>query len=182
MSKVVILNGSPRRNGNTQSMSAAFAERAKRDGHEVETLDLQELKIHGCAACDACYTTGKPCVFDDDPWNTVAPDILTADVVVFSGPVYWYGMTAQLKAVLDRMYCLFHKGDEFTGKQTALLTCCMDEDESTMNGVRFAFERSVKLMGWDVIGEVLAAGVGAKGDAQAKGACDKSAALADLIS
>ncbi len=168
MAKIVVLNGSPHPKGTTAALVTAFSEAAQGVGNEVQVLNLQRLKIHGCAGCNACYKTGKPCAFSDDSWNDVAEDVLTADVVVFSGPVYWYGMTAQLKAALDRMYCFLPRGDEFRNKRAIILSAAMEPEKSVFDGVVIPIERSAALMGWDVVGKVLADGCGTAADLEGK--------------
>ena len=86
--KVVVITGSPRNGGNSFAMASAFINRAKELGHQVVRFDAAMKSVGGCHACETCFQTGKPCTFDDD-FNTLAPDILDADVIVFATPVYW---------------------------------------------------------------------------------------------
>ena len=100
--KILVLTGSARKDGNSNRMAHAFAEAAEAKGHAVKVIDTAKLKLNFCHACETCYKTGKPCSFDDD-FNLIADDILAADALVFSSPVYWYSVPSQLKAVID--YC-----------------------------------------------------------------------------
>ena len=77
------------------------------------------MNVSGCRACDTCYKTGKACSFDDD-FNVMAPDILNADGIVFTMPVYWYTMPSQIKAVLDKMYSFVVGEKDISGKKCAL--------------------------------------------------------------
>lgn len=101
--KVVVVTGSPRKNGNSFAMTDAFIQAAQAKGHTVTRFDAAMMKIGGCHACETCYKTGKACSFDND-FNTIAPAILEADAVVFTMPVYWYSIPAQIKGVIDRMF------------------------------------------------------------------------------
>lgn len=86
--KIVVITGSPRKDGNSFAMTDAFIKAAEGEGHTVTRFDAAQMKVGGCRACETCYSTGKACSFDDD-FNGMAPAILDADAVVFSMPVYW---------------------------------------------------------------------------------------------
>ncbi|WP_300851916.1 flavodoxin family protein, partial [uncultured Bacteroides sp.] len=88
---IVVITGSPRKNGNSFAMTAAFVRRAEELGHTIRRFDAAFLKIGGCRACETCYKTGKACSFDDD-FNAIASAILEADVVVYTMSVYWYSI------------------------------------------------------------------------------------------
>lgn len=125
-----------------------------------------------------CYKTGKACSFDDD-FNLIAPAILEADAVVFTMPVYWYSIPAQIKGVIDRIFSLVVGGKDAAGKKCALITCCEEEDATVMDGVRIPVERSAALLKWDMVGEVLVPGVLNIGDIDKTDGCRQAAALAD---
>ena len=103
MAKILILNGSPRKNGKTASLVKAFVEGAESAGNEVKTLFPQGMKIGGCLACESCQRNGGTCVQKDD-MQTVNDAFLWADVIVFASPQYWGTITGQLKIVIDRLY------------------------------------------------------------------------------
>lgn len=124
MSKnIVVITGSPRKNGNSFAMTDAFIKQAQANGHNVTRFDAAMKKVGGCHACETCFKTGKACSFDDD-FNTIAPAIEKADVVVFTMPVYWYTMPSQIKGVIDRLYSFCVAGKDIANKQCALITCC----------------------------------------------------------
>ena len=101
--KITVITGSPRRKGNTFAMTEAFIKAAEAKGHEVVRFDAALMKIGGCRACMTCFKTGKACSFDDD-FNLIAPHILEADAIVYTMPVYWYSIPAQIKGVIDRVF------------------------------------------------------------------------------
>ena len=72
--KIVVITGSPRKNGNSFAMTDAFIKAAEEKGHTVTRFDAAMMKLGGCHACETCYSTGKACTFDDD-FNTIAPAI-----------------------------------------------------------------------------------------------------------
>ena len=104
--KVLLLNGSPKGNGNTaralQEMESAFAS----EGIETETVHVGKEAVRGCIACGSCYKNGK-CVFDDIV-NTLAPKFQEADGLVVGSPVYYASANATLTAVLDRLFYSTH--------------------------------------------------------------------------
>ena len=99
---ILILNGSPRHHGNThaalQTMKAILE-----DGNTVDVLDVCNLKLNGCCACDSCKRNGGHCICPDKS-DEVIQKIVQADAVIFGTPVYWWGMSAQLKMVVDKFY------------------------------------------------------------------------------
>lgn len=178
--KIVVITGSPRKQGNSFAMTDAFIKAAEAKGHSVTRFDTSFMKIGFCHACETCYKTGKACSFDDD-FNTIAPAILEADAVVFSTPVYWYSIPAQIKGVIDKMFSLVVGGKNIAGKECALITCCEEEDVSVMDGVRIPIERSAALIKWNMVGEVLVPGVFEAGTISKTDGCAQAAALADKI-
>jgi len=177
---VVVITGSPRKNGNSFAMTAAFIEAAEKKGHKVTRFDAAMQKIGGCHACETCYKTGKACSFDDD-FNLIAPAIENADVVVFTTPVYWYSIPAQIKGVIDRIYSLVIGKRKFANKECALITCCEEDDVTVMDGVRVPIERSAALLNWKMVGEVLVPGVLNPGDVEKTDGIQQAIALADKL-
>lgn len=103
--KIAILNGSPRKE-NTYAMCEAFAEGAKEAGHEVEILNVGKMKIAGCLGCEYCHTKGEGACIQKDDMEQVIEAYKTADMVVFASSIYYFSMTAQLSAAIQRMYCI----------------------------------------------------------------------------
>ena len=101
--KIVVITGSPRKNGNSLAMTNAFIEAAEARGHSVTRFDAVSLNVGGCHACETCFRSGKACSFDDD-FNSIAPAILEADTIVYTMPVYWYSIPAKIKAVIDKTF------------------------------------------------------------------------------
>ncbi len=178
--KIVVITGSPRKNGNSFAMTDAFIKAAEAKGHTVARFDAAFKKIGGCHACETCYSTGKACTFDDD-FNTIAPAILDSDAIVFTMPVYWYSIPAQIKSVIDRIFSLVVGSKDISGKECALITCCEEDDMSVMDGVRIPMERMCALNKWTMVGEVMIPGVLNVGDIDKTDGCKKAADLADAI-
>lgn len=178
--KIVVITGSPRKNGNSFAMTDAFIKAAEAKGHTVTRFDAAMMKIGGCRACETCFKSGKACSFDDD-FNIIAPAVLDADAVVFTMPVYWYSIPAQIKGVIDRLYSFCVAGKDIAEKECALIACCEEEDMSVLDGVRIPIERSAALIKWHMVGEVLIPGVLNTGDIEKTDGCQQAAALADKI-
>ena len=103
MKKVLIISSSPRKNGNSQALCEQFAKGAKEAGNQVQLIRLMEKKIGFCYACDGCMRNSGICVQKDDMAEIIQL-FQEADVIVFATPVYFYGISAQMKTFIDRMY------------------------------------------------------------------------------
>ena len=104
--KVLIINGSPRVNGNTTIAIREMENVFKADGIDVETVQVGNKDIRGCIACGKCFEAGK-CVFDDIV-NELAPKFEEADGLVIASPVYYASANATLIACLDRLFYSTH--------------------------------------------------------------------------
>ncbi|MEY8337625.1 flavodoxin family protein [Lachnospiraceae bacterium 62-35] len=176
--KIVVITGSPRKKGNSFAMTEAFIQAAEAKGHTIIRFDAALKKVGGCRACETCFKTGKACSFDDD-FNAIAPSILEAGAVVFSMPVYWYSIPAQIKGVIDRLFSFVVGGKDIAGKECAVIACCEEDDMSVFDGMRVPMERSAALMKWKMVGEVLVPGVLNIGDIEKTDGCKQAAALAE---
>ncbi|MCM1579357.1 MAG: flavodoxin family protein [Ruminococcus sp.] len=178
--KIVVITGSPRKNGNSFAMTEAFVKAAEAKGHNITRFDAALKNVGGCHACETCFKSGKACSYDDD-FNAIAPAILEADAVVFTMPVYWYSIPAQIKGVIDKLFSFVVGGKDIAGKSCGLITCCEENDITVMDGVRIPIERSAALMKWTMAGEVLIPGVLNPGDIDKTDGCKQAAELADKI-
>ena len=115
--KVFVLNGSPRKH-NTDALVGAFVEGAQEAGHEVEVLKVAKLNIAGCKACEYCRTKGEGTCIQKDDMEQVIQGYMEADVVVLASPIYYFTMTAQIEAAIQRVFCI---GKPAKAKKAALL-------------------------------------------------------------
>ena len=178
--KITVVTGSPRRGGNSFAMTDAFIRGAEQCGHAVERFDAAFMKVGGCHACMTCYKTGRACSFNEE-FDAVAASILSSDVVVFTMPVYWYSIPAQIKGVIDCLFSLVVGGKQVAGKRWGLIACCEEEDRTVLDGVRIPMERTAALLKWDLAGEVLVPGVLNEGDINKTDGCSEAAALAHKL-
>ena len=108
--RIVILNGSPRRNGNTSALVRAFTEGAEHAGHTVTEFFLDRMNIHGCKGCFGGHSSQAcPCVQRDD-MEKIYPAVKDCDVLVLATPLYYWNMSGQLRTAMDRLFAL-EEGD-----------------------------------------------------------------------
>ncbi|NQS92441.1 MAG: flavodoxin family protein [Chloroflexi bacterium] len=154
--KILILNGSPRKKGNTAVLADQLSAGAIEVGAEVEQVYLHGLDIRPCDACDYCQEGGKGCVISDD-MQDLYPKMLAADAIVIASPVYWYNMTAQTKLCIDRWYALESPDDfELKGKKLSLLMVYGDKDLYSSGGITviYTLEGICRYVGLDFDGIV----------------------------
>ena len=126
--KVLVLSGSPRKNGNSDLLCNEFLKGAAESGHEVEKIRVAEKKIGYCRGCYACKDTGICAIRDD--MAEVLQKMIDADVLVLASPVYFYSSDAQLKAVIDRTVA---RWTEVRDKELYYIMTAADEDRASMN-------------------------------------------------
>lgn len=174
---IVVITGSPRKDGNSFAMADAFVKAAEEKGHDIVRFDTAFLTIKGCVACGKCYSKGTACVFQDD-FNAIASAIEAADAVVFATPLYWYSFPWQIKGAMDKFYA-FVVGSRGMGKKCALLGCCEEDEDSAFDAMRFIYERSISLLQWTSVGEVLITSVAGPGDIVNTNGIKQAEALAE---
>ncbi len=149
--KVLLLNGSPR-DGNTKFavdlVGKTIGENI--DGAEVDVVDIERLGISPCTGCNICIDNDGVCVFDDDMTDLIEK-IRDADIIVFGSPVYWWGITAQLKAVIDRMYAMLGKPGKAEKKIGLIIT-----GQDTLDGPQYGlisgqFKCISEYLKWDMV-------------------------------
>lgn len=153
--KILVITGSPRKNGNSATLADHFIKGAKEAGHEVVRFDAAFKKVHPCIACNSCGMNG-PCVFKDD-FEFVREHIIGADCVVFATPMYYFGISAQLKAVIDRFYAI--NGSIHVPKKAVLLMTYANTAASEAVPIKSHYEVLLKYLGWTDAGQVIAPGV-----------------------
>ena len=103
--KVIAINGSPRKDGNTNQALKIMAHELEQQGIEVEIIHIGHLNIHGCIHCGYCWTSeGNHCVFKDDIVNETAKKMREADGFILGSPTYYAGIAGTMKAFLDRVF------------------------------------------------------------------------------
>lgn len=100
--KVLIISSSPRKNGNTELLCQSFAKGARQQGHSVVEIYLNEKHIDFCDGCAYCEKHPGKCTHHDDMAEIIV-ELIKCDVVVFASPVYFYSISGQMKAFIDRL-------------------------------------------------------------------------------
>ena len=160
---VLILQGSPNTNGSTALLAREFARGARGAGHDVEIVDVAKLDIAPCMGCVACGY-GGPCALADD-FDELREKILSSDMLVFATPLYYYGMTAQLKAVVDR-FCSANPSISGKRLKSALLTVAWNDDDWTFDALEAHYDTLVRYLNLQDCGRVIGAGCGTPGMTQ----------------
>lgn len=150
--KVTVLNGSPRTQ-NTDALVAAFVEGAQEAGHEVEVVKVGSMSIAGCKACEYCHGQGEGTCIQKDDMEKVIPAYKDADAVVFASPIYYFGMTAQIEAAIQRVYCI---GKPPKATKAALILS--SGSPNVYDGSIGQYKGMVAYMGMEDAGIVTAAG------------------------
>lgn len=166
MSKnILILTGSPRKKGNSNMLADAFMKGAQEKGHTVNKIEVAKLNIGGCTACDMCWTKDGACVQRDD-MAEIEPLLESADTLVLVSPLYFFGISAQLKAVIDRFYayCEDSCKKPLNIKETALIMCGECDEERFYSGAIDTYRHTADYMEWKDRGILIATSVKAKGD------------------
>jgi len=154
MANILILNGSPRKNGATASLMNAFIEGAK-DNNEIRERYITSMDIRPCIGCDTCMRTHQGCVQKDD-MSVIYEDMSWADVVVFVSPQFWGTISGQLKVVFDRLFAWMNLvGYENSCKKGVLLMTARGNDYSMALDLYGILS---KYVGWEDLGAVLGAG------------------------
>jgi multimeric flavodoxin WrbA len=155
--KVLIILGSPRKNGNSAILAERVAEGARAQGAEVETVFLQGLQIAPCKSCYACQKKGAVGCATQDDMQALYPKLIEAEAWVIASPVYWFTMSAQTKIFMDRLFALpAYAPNPFAGKRIAVAMTYGDTDPFTsgcINALR-TFQDAFRYTGSRLVGMV----------------------------
>lgn len=156
--RIVVLQGSPNKDGSTALLVEEFSRGAREAGHAVARIDVADLTIDPCHGCVACGYGARPCVRCDD-MAQVLDQILGADMVVFATPLYYYGMSAQLKTVIDR-FCSENVAITAKRLRAALITVAWNADTWTFEALGAHYKTLCRYLDMQDMGEVLGLGCG----------------------
>lgn len=153
--KIVVLTGSPHKNGTSALLAERFIAGAQEAGNTVFRFDAAFEELHPCLGCDACGYGNAPCVFRD-AMDELNPKLLEADMVVFISPLYYFGLSAQLKMVIDRFYA---NDIRLNGrKRSMLMVTAYNPRPWVMEGVKAHYATLLRYLNWKDAGQLFALG------------------------
>ena len=158
--KITVIAGSPHKAGTSALLADKFIEGAQKSGHHVFRFNAAFEEVHPCIGCDVCGMNG-PCIYNDS-MNKLNPELLAADLVAFVTPLYYWGMSAQLKTVIDRFYS--NNSRLHVKKKAILMATSYDANDWTMQALTAHYKTLLRYLGWEDVGMVLAIGCGVRSD------------------
>ncbi len=158
--KIVVINSSPHSEEQSTSryLAKKFVDGATSAGHEIFVFDAANEKTNPCRGCDQCGMDGA-CIFDDAIETKLMPQMLKADLLVLVTPLYYFGMSAQLKTVVDRFYS---RTGRLSGKKSMIISTAWNTADWTMEALKNHYETLVRYMSWQDVGQVWATGCGSR--------------------
>lgn len=190
MSKVLVLVGSPRINGNTELLAQAFAEGVRKQPepqhgetglprHEVEILNVARMNIAHCIGCNTCFKReGNACARHDDMDNVYAA-MARAEILVIASPVYFYGISSQMAACIDRLHTPLR--NTFHIHKACLLLCGAAGLPELFDSITKQYEMALKFFNIEDCGRVLVRNVKEKGDIKNTSALEEARQLGESI-
>lgn len=165
---ILVLNSSPRPNGNTEALVDAFVSGAQGAGHTTHKVNLRTMNIKPCVGCYLCAAgKGDPCV-QKDHMKEIYTQLDQCDVVVFASPLYWWQVNAQMKIVIDRIFATAAAaGMNMPKRETVLIIAAESASEENFAQIIPYYQTCLtKNLGWNDRGMVLAGGVNMPGDVE----------------
>lgn len=175
---ILIITGSPRKNGNSDLLAQAFAKGAGAKGHAVSIFSAAK-NMGGCMACDTCWSKGRACSFTD-AFTDLEPLLEQADVIVFATPLYWFGFSSQIKAAIDRLYAYEspRRLRSLHVAESVLLACAGEQrDAHVFDGLVSSFTAMLRYLNWRNAGVLTVLDVQEKGDIMKIDALEKAERL-----
>ena len=153
--------GSSRRDGNTDLLAKSFARGASLN-NEVETVSVADYKVNPCIGCNACRKRSDGCCFQNDDMKKVYDKLKTTDILIIASPVYFYGLSAQLKAIIDRFHAPVR--NEFRIKKLGLLLVGADDIPELFDSIKVQYKLTLNYFNLEDIGSVTVGGAEEKGE------------------
>lgn len=179
--KIVILNGSPRKNGNTSELVKSFTEGAESVGNTVTEFFLDGMDIHGCKGCFGGHSDREcPCVQKDD-MQKVYPAVRECDVIILATPLYYWNMSGQIRTAIDRLFALEEGGENLLRGHNRACALLMAAEGSGFEDVLTYFDHLMEHLRWKNLGHVLAGGNCDIGDIKDKRELEQAFALGKSI-
>ena len=178
MSKIIVFVGSMRKGGNTDLLARAFADGAKQK-HTVELVSIADNKVNPCIGCNTCLTREGNACFQKDDMQKIYEKLRDADVVAIASPVYFYGISASLKAIIDRLHTPMR--NQFKIKRLALLLVGAASLPELFDAIKLQYRLVLDFFHLEDAGMVLVPGVKEQGEIKETGALKEAYALGASI-
>ena len=136
--KILVLNGSPRSNGNTAGMVNVFRETAESKGHQVSVFNVCRMEIKGCLACEYCHGQGHGSCVQKDDMQEIYKELKDTEMLVLGAPIYYHGISGQLKCVIDRFYSALYPTAPASLKKVAMFLS--SGDDNMYDGAKFSYD------------------------------------------
>ena len=175
---IVVLSGSPRKDGNTARLTEAFIEGAAAAGKEISLFRVAGLHIGGCRGCGHCCKKPGNCIQNDD-MQPILDALSKADALVLTSPVYYFGVTAQLKLAIDRFFALYKQG--MPVKRAVLLMTCGDAGEAAAASSISMFRQISALLKWEEAGIIIAPGLHDPGEIEGRPELEQARRLGESM-
>ena len=175
---ILILSGSPRKGGNTDLLVEAFVKGASQK-HHIEVVSVHDYKVNPCMGCNACFVSKNNTCVQKDDIPIIYEKMAHADILVIASPVYFYGLSAQLKAVIDR--CHNPIRDTFKIKKTSLLLVGAATLPELFDSILAQYQLCLNFFNLEDVGRVLVRGVKDKGDIKDTNALNEAFELGQNI-
>ena len=156
--KIVVVTSSPRASKKSTSnfLARKFIDGAKSKGHEIFQFYAGHSDINPCRGCDHCGMDGD-CIIKDDISQNLTPELVSCDCIALITPLYYFGVSAQLKIVIDRFYA---RTGRISGKKSVLIATAWNSDSWTMQALENYYQTLVRYMRWKDLGAIYATGCG----------------------
>lgn len=161
MSRILVLNGSVRRGGNTELLVQSFAEGARKN-NSVEIVSMADFKVNPCIGCNSCFNREENDCSQNDDMTKVYEKLKSTDILVIASPVYFYGISAQLKAMIDRLHTPMR--NSFPIKKLALILVGAASLPEMFDAIKVQYRLALNFFGLEDAGTVLVRGAKEKGD------------------
>lgn len=161
MSRIVVLVGSKRKGGNTDLLVQAFVDGASKS-NIVDVVSIADYNVNPCIGCNSCFSREGHKCFQNDDMNEIYDKLMIADIVVVASPVYFYAISAELKAIVDRLHTPMR--NEFKIKKLALLLVGAATLPELFDAIKLQYQLVLNFFHLEDAGMVLVRGVKDKGD------------------
>lgn len=160
--KIVVMTGTPHKDGTSALLTKEFIQGAIESGNEIFRFDTAFKKIHFCIGCEKCKTGDDICVFQDDMCE-LYPKIEEADLIVFVTPLYYLGMSAQIKTAIDRLHGI-NKHIRYASKKAMMIVTAGSNKSFMEDTITTSYQNLLQYFGWEDMGILYAKGCYNKAD------------------